>query len=204
MHTFGLLPVQVPLTQRSVCVQPFPSLHVPFSLAFAYVHTPVAGAHTPAAWHTSGAAQAVSHGCRILHKLRSWIDHELDRWGQELGSSWAITRDGSLLGRLGIGGVSLEEARAGVTYWVLPEARRRGVARLALGAVADWAFVTAGFHRLELDHSTQNPASCRVATKAGFAPEGTLRGRALHRDGWHDMHKHGLLADDARPGSPAA
>lgn len=139
-----------------------------------------------------------------LAEAESWIDHELDRWGQELGSSWAITRDGSLLGRLGIGGVSLEEARAGVTYWVLPEARRRGVACLALGAIADWAFDTVGFHRLELDHSTQNPASCRVATKAGFAPEGTLRGRALHLDGWHDMHKHGLLADDARPGSPAA
>ncbi len=139
-----------------------------------------------------------------LADAESWIDHELDRWGQELGSSWAITRDGSVLGRVGIGGVSLEEARAGVTYWVLPEVRGRGVASLALGAVADWAFGSVGFHRLELDHSTQNPASCRVATKAGFAPEGTLRGRALHLDGWHDMHHHGLLADDERPGSATA
>ena len=124
--------------------------------------------------------------------------------GQELGSSWAITRDGALVGRIGIGGVSLEEARAGVTYWVLPEARGRRVASRALGAVADWAFETVGFHRLELDHSTLNPASCRVATDAGFASEGTLRGRALHLDGWHDMHKHGLLAHDPRPGSADA
>ncbi len=130
----------------------------------------------------------------------SWIDHELDRWGQERGGSWAITRDDLLVGRIGIGGVSLEEARAGVTYWVLPEARGRGVAPRAIRAVADWAFGL-GFHRLELDHSTQNPASCRVAMKAGFVPEGTLRGRAMHFDGWHDMHMHGLLADDARPGT---
>jgi hypothetical protein len=66
-----------------------------------------------------------------------------------------------------------------MTYWVLPQARGRGVAALALGAVADWAFDAVGFHRLELDHSTQNAASCRVATKAGFAPEGTRRARAL-------------------------
>ncbi len=133
-------------------------------------------------------------------QAEAWIDHELNRWRQEDGGSWAITRDGSLLGRVGIGGLSLEEGRAGVTYWVLPEARGRGVAPRALGAVADLAFDDIGFHRLELDHSTRNAASCRVATKAGFAPEGIRRKRALHLDGWHDMHAHGLLAGDPRLG----
>lgn len=134
-----------------------------------------------------------------LAEAESWVDHELSRWGQERGSSWAVTRGDSLLGRVGIGGISLEEARAGVTYWVLPEARGHGVASLALAAVTDWAFRGVGFNRLELDHSTQNPASCRVATKVGFRAEGIMRARALHLDGWHDMHTHGLLADDPRP-----
>jgi ribosomal-protein-alanine N-acetyltransferase len=136
-----------------------------------------------------------------LAEAESWVQHELDRWGQDRGGSWAITREDVLVGRIGIGGVPLEEARAGVTYWVLPEARGRGVACLSLNAVATWALDAAGFHRLELDHSTQNPASCRVATKAGFLPEGTRGGRALHLDGWHDMHAHALLAHDARSGS---
>ncbi len=74
-----------------------------------------------------------------------------------------------------------------------------GASPRALGAIADWAFDEVGFHRLELDHSTSNAASCRVATKAGFVPEGTKRSQALHLDGWHDMHAHGLLAHDARP-----
>jgi len=95
--------------------------------------------------------------------------------------------------------VALEEARAEVSYWVLPAFRGRGVAPLALGAVADWAFDDVGFHRLELDHSTQNAASCREAIKAGFVAEGTKRAQALHLDGWHDMHAHGLLSSDARP-----
>jgi RimJ/RimL family protein N-acetyltransferase len=137
-----------------------------------------------------------------LVEAESWIDHELNRWQQERGGGWAITRDDVLVGRIGIGVVSLDEACAGISYWVLPEARGCGVASRAVGAVADWAFDAVGFHRLELDHSTQNPASCRVAMKAGFSLEGTLRRRALHLDGWHDMHRHGLLADDARPGEP--
>ena len=142
-----------------------------------------------------------------LAEAESWIAYESARWGEDRGGSWAVTGEGSLLGRVGIGGVSLEEARAGVTYWVLPEARGHGIAPLALGAVADWAFEEAGFHRLELDHSTKNTPSCRVAVKAAFAPEGVMRERALHLDGWHDMHAHGLLAEDARPrrgsGAPA-
>lgn len=134
-----------------------------------------------------------------LAEAELWVQYELDRWAGERGGSWAITYDGAFVGRVGIGGVSLDEARAGVTYWVLPEVRGRGIAPLAVGAVVDWAFDEIGFHRLHLDHSTQNPASCRVATKAGFAAEGTKRSDALHLDGWHDMHLHGILADDLRP-----
>ena len=138
-----------------------------------------------------------------LAQAVEWVEYEVGRWEQERGGSWAITLDDALLGRVGIGGVSLDEARAGVTYWVLPEARGHNVASRAVGDVADWAFDYVGFHRLELDHSTKNPASCRVATKAGFMGEGIKRGRALHLDGWHDMHVHGLLADDLRSGRSA-
>lgn len=80
-----------------------------------------------------------------------------------------MVRDGLVSGRVGIGHVSLDEARAAVSYWVVPAARGRGVATLALGVLAHWALVEAGFHRLELEHSTSNAGSCRVATKAGFA-----------------------------------
>lgn len=135
-----------------------------------------------------------------LDQAESWVDFEAARWQREQGGSWAVTRNEALLARVGLGGVSLAEARAAISYWVLPEARGRGVAPLAVGAVADWAFDVVGFHRLELDHSTRNAASCRVATKAGFAAEGTRRARGLHLDGWHDMHVHGLLAGDPRPG----
>jgi RimJ/RimL family protein N-acetyltransferase len=72
--------------------------------------------------------------------------------------------------------------------------------------VSDWALGGAGFHRLELDHSTRNDASCRVATKAGFAPEGTKRSAAVHADGRHDMHLHARIRESpqgaVRPGQP--
>jgi RimJ/RimL family protein N-acetyltransferase len=60
--------------------------------------------------------------------------------------------------------------------------------------VADWAFADLGLHRLEVRHSTANVASCRVASNAGFEPEGTLRSALQHPDGWHDMHVHSQIA----------
>ncbi|WP_297548795.1 GNAT family protein [Amycolatopsis sp.] len=53
-----------------------------------------------------------------------------------------------------------------------------------------------GLHRLDIQHSVANSASCRVAEKAGFTYEGTLRSSALHTDGWHDMHLHARVQGD--------
>ncbi|MFC7362078.1 GNAT family N-acetyltransferase [Nocardioides astragali] len=64
----------------------------------------------------------------VFERAQSWVAYELDRWEQERGGGWAIARAGSLLGRIAIGSLALDEARAEVSYWVLPEARGRGVA----------------------------------------------------------------------------
>ncbi len=56
--------------------------------------------------------------CRSLSLADAelWGSHELERWQQDLGCSWAITQNDSLHGRVGVGGVRLDEGRAGVTY----------------------------------------------------------------------------------------
>lgn len=129
-----------------------------------------------------------------LEWVRSWAD----RWQEETAAGWAVTEQGSLVGRAGIQRVDLHEALAEVAYWVVPGARGRGIATVAAGAVIDWAFEQLGLHRLELTHAVGNEASCRTAAKLGFTFEGVMRQQALHLDGWHDMHLHSLLEDDER------
>ena len=51
VQTTGLDPVQVPLWQRSLCVQALPSLHVVPLDAAGLEHAPVPGSHVPATWH---------------------------------------------------------------------------------------------------------------------------------------------------------
>jgi len=131
-------------------------------------------------------------------EARAWIADWVKRWDAETDASWAIadSRDDQPVGQVGLRTISLFEATAQLSYWVLPAARGKGVAAQAVQTLTQWAFETLGLNRLFLQHSTANLASCRVASKASFRVEGTLRNSMLHADGWHDVHLHARLRRD--------
>jgi RimJ/RimL family protein N-acetyltransferase len=136
--------------------------------------------------------------CRTMtaDEARDWICAWGPRWQAETGAGWAVVEDGAVVGQISLRHIHLTDAAGEISYWVLPAARGRRVAPRALAALTDWSFDQLGLHRLEVCHSTRNRASCQVATRAGFAVEGTKRGEFRHADGWHDMHYHARLADD--------
>jgi [ribosomal protein S5]-alanine N-acetyltransferase len=132
-----------------------------------------------------------------LEEAGAWIAQWEGRWRAERDGCWAVTGDtGVVLGRVALRDIHLADGRGQITYWVLPAARGQGVATRATAEVARWGLDELGLHRLELLHSTANPSSCRVAAKAGFALEGTLRSAMRHPDGWHDMHLHARVRGD--------
>lgn len=163
--------------------------------------------------------------------LRGYLDPEFQRWNTPLkqwtdlggardslraraqeaeegkSASFRITdeRSGTTLGHIGVNEINrpMKLARAG--YWVLPEARGRGVATWALLLASRWAFAELGLHRLELGHAVGHGASCRVAERCGFRCEGTLREamfEAGRRDAFRDVHLHARLATDEEPPEP--
>ena len=125
-----------------------------------------------------------------------WVQVRAEWWAAETGAEWAVVRDGVLLGRMGLRTVDLAGGLAHAAYWVVPAARGRNVATRALRLMTEWGFTQLGLNRIELEHATANAASCAVAGKAGYRPEGTKRQQALHPDGWHDMHLHARLRND--------
>lgn len=140
-------------------------------------------------WHTRRPADE--------GRVRAWFARYRKDWQRERAAHWAVTRDGTeVLGRIALGGLDFDDGLAGVGYWVLPAARGQGAATRALAAVTAWALDEVGFERLTLEHSTGNPASCRVAVKGGYRLEGTLRSAARHDDGRHDMHLHARVRGD--------
>ncbi|MEV0321260.1 GNAT family N-acetyltransferase [Streptomyces sp. NPDC050658] len=133
-----------------------------------------------------------------VDEARGWIDGWREAWAEERDAYWAIadTATDAVVGRIALRLIVLADGQAEVAYWTMPAARGRGIAPRALAALTRWAFDEVGLHRLELTHSVANEASCRVALKTGFEPEGTKRSAVLHADGWHDMHLHALVRAD--------
>ncbi|KQT94184.1 hypothetical protein ASG49_04570 [Marmoricola sp. Leaf446] len=95
---------------------------------------------------------------------------------------------------------------ADVGYGVHPDARGRGVGTRALRLLTRWLLEDEGGPhqvRVQLDHSTENLASCRVATGAGYEREGVRRAFLPLRDPdapggerRHDVCLHGRLAPE--------
>lgn len=125
-----------------------------------------------------------------------WINDCSAGWRAERGPRWAIAEraTGTVLGQVSIALV-LEDGYGEVGYWVLPSGRGRGVATRACAAATHWAHQL-GLHRIQLQHSTTNDASRRVALASGYTYEGVRRGSNLHADGWHDMVLYSHLASD--------
>lgn len=131
---------------------------------------------------------------QAVHRIARWRE----RWQRERSATWALAPagDGPAVGLAALAEIDLRGGSGEFVYWLLPAGRGAGAATEAVSVLTGWAFEDLGLHRLRITHSVANPASCRVATKAGFPLEGTMRDAVLHADGWHDEHLHARLRTD--------
>lgn len=146
------------------------------------------------------------HGFDIADEATAlrWITERVTLWEYGHRASFAIcdSTSGEILGAVEIRDLSFAE-QCTVSYWVLPEHRGHGIAPHGLAAVSRWCFAAKdlgglGQHRMTLTHALANHASCRVAEKAGFPFEGTMRASRRYSDGaYHDEHLHARLDTDA-------
>ncbi|MFI9274844.1 GNAT family N-acetyltransferase [Kitasatospora sp. NPDC052896] len=128
----------------------------------------------------------------------AYLDRADARWAEGTTAGFAITdsADGTLCGNAFLQWSNQADGIAMVGYWLLTAARGRGLATRATTAITRWAVETADARRIELYHAVRNDASCRVATRAGFPYEGTLRASYRYTDGYQDEHLHARLATD--------
>jgi RimJ/RimL family protein N-acetyltransferase len=133
-----------------------------------------------------------------LAALQGWVRD----WYDAAGAAWAVTaRGGPVLGMIRFGLIDLNLGTGSVGYWLLPEARGRGVASAALRATTPVVFRRLQWHRIELYHAVENQRSCGVARRAGYLAEGVMREAMRYpADGrWSDEHLHARLVTDPDP-----
>jgi RimJ/RimL family protein N-acetyltransferase len=115
--------------------------------------------------------------------------------GRELALA-IVDGDDQLLGALGVSNFDWADLKAEIGYWMAPEARRCGIGARATRMLAVWALTHLGLERLELLAHPQNEASQRLAARAGFTREGTLRRYRRRHGVREDLVMFSLLAED--------
>jgi RimJ/RimL family protein N-acetyltransferase len=119
----------------------------------------------------------------------------------------APDRPGHFLGIVAWRWGALPAMRIGdIGYGVHADSRGRGVGRRAVRLFTRWLTLDEEGPRLarvQLEHSVENPSSCRVALAAGFEREGHRRSYLVLRDAAapggerrHDVCLHGFVTGD--------
>jgi RimJ/RimL family protein N-acetyltransferase len=88
----------------------------------------------------------------------------------------AVDAQDRLLGSFGLMELDREPGYGEIGYWVVAEARGRGVATHGLRMLADWAREELGLTTIDVLPHKDNAPSRRVAEKAGFRDTGELVG----------------------------
>jgi RimJ/RimL family protein N-acetyltransferase len=131
-----------------------------------------------------------------------WIARQRDAWEAGNGYVFAVTdAEDTVLGSMAVTAINRRHDCGWVSYWTMAAAQGRGVASSAARTISDWAFTDLGLFRLELGHRTDNLASCKVATRAGYAVEGVERAKLRYGDQRYDSELHARLATDPKPES---
>jgi RimJ/RimL family protein N-acetyltransferase len=128
---------------------------------------------------------------------RIWLALQPGRLRAGDGVAFAITEppDDRPLGAIGVR-VLHGRGIAEVGYHIDAAARGRGLATAGLGLISRWAFETLPIARLQLTTHEDNPASQRVAEKAGYTREALLRAWAAQRGTRVDLVMWSLLPGD--------
>lgn len=140
---------------------------------------------------------------RTDEDAQRWIDQWTHRQVAGVGYALAVLDpDGRVVGNVAVDSVDRRQDSGRVSYWTSPGARDRGVATIGVRALAVWAFDSLELFRLELGHRVDNPASCVVAGRAGFAVEGVQRAKLRRAGVRYDVETHARLRTDHAPPLP--
>lgn len=130
----------------------------------------------------------------------TFVDRVAGWWADGADAVWAVFCDEVFAGMVGLHRISAhpDGGDAEIGFWLVSEARSRGLLAEAADAVIDWAFVELGLARITWRAVVGNVRSARSARALGFRYEGLQRQALTSPRGRDDGWVAGLLREDDR------
>jgi ribosomal-protein-serine acetyltransferase len=120
---------------------------------------------------------------------------ERARWfTDDVSAEWGVLVAGELVGMAWLVDIQQHNNCADIGYWLVPEARGRGVATRLTRRVLDLAFDDLRLHRISIRCIADNSASRAIPERLGLMHEGTIREAWKVHDVQVDHAIYGVLA----------
>jgi RimJ/RimL family protein N-acetyltransferase len=122
--------------------------------------------------------------------------------GEAVSFAVCAVGEGLALGSITLQRFDWDARRCEIGYYLGAAGRGRGLMTRAVRVVTPWGFAALGLRRLEIHAATGNPASQRVAERAGYVREGILRSYQQLKGVRQDLVCYSQLPEDlaAAPG----
>ena len=153
---------------------------------FAYASDPQVAEHV--LWRAHGS----------IRDTQAFIRFVLAQYRRGEPSTFGVWHKGDrrLIGTMGYTAWSETDRMAEVGYSFSRAYWGQGLAAEALEALLQFSFDVLYLHRVEGQHTPQNPASGRVMEKVGMRREGHMRGRVWNKGVFVDTVMYGILRSD--------
>ncbi len=127
-----------------------------------------------------------------------WIQRQHDHATRGTAIVLAIipAREPTPVGMVGLFGLDEPGPTARFGYWLITQARRRGLATSATRALGDWAFSSLALETIFIDREPSNLASARVADRLGATLAGSRR--VLVNGSEIELARHALVPPSPR------
>ena len=129
----------------------------------------------------------------LTQESRTELEKRYDQMPPEM--KWFIIekKDGSKIGSIGHFPVGkLFE----IGYSIIPSERGKGYCTEATKIMVDYLFLSKDIARIQVHTDARNEASQKVAEKAGFKKEGTIRKAMFIRGEWRDLFLYSILREE--------
>ena len=100
-----------------------------------------------------------------------------------LGQTELVNNNSQLAGIISLHSIDFANHRAEIGYWLVKEARNKGIGTASVELLTDYGLMTMGFRRIDALVDNRNEASKRLLEKAGYQFEGLLKNYVTRPDG---------------------
>ena len=122
----------------------------------------------------------------LLESSANLIESSANQIGKppySLGQTELENNNPQLAGIISLHSIDFANHRAEIGYWLVKEARNKGVGTASVELLTDFGLMTMGFRRIDALVDNRNEASKRLLENAGYQFEGLLKNYVTRPDG---------------------